>query len=82
MPVPYCHICERKPFEKEQYGDASLDRGDYCPVCRRPACRYHMGRVRWRWRTDNRLESAMICIECKNSYQHRTWDAHNRDWID
>lgn len=83
MPVPYCYICDKKPAEKDIYGDASLAQGDYCPICHRPVCRYHMARVRWRWKDDRgALESTFICKECKNSYQHRTWDTHNRDWID
>lgn len=82
MPVPYCHICEKKPAEKSAYGDATLAQGDYCPICRQPTCRYHMARVRWRWKDSGRIESAFICKECKNRYEHRHWDAHNRDWID
>ncbi len=82
MPVPYCYICDKNPHEKETYGRATLDMGDYCPICHRPVCRYHMARVRWRWKADGRLESAYVCRECKNTYQHRQWDAHNRDWID
>ena len=82
MSVPFCYICDRNPVEKETYGDASLDHGDYCPICHRPACRFHMARVRWRWKNRGGLGSAYVCKECKNTYQHRTWDAHNRDWID
>jgi hypothetical protein len=81
MPVPYCHICEQNELEKRQYGEASLAQGDYCPICYRPTCRYHMGRVRWRWKSTGRLDSALICIECKNAYRHREWDTYNRDWI-
>ncbi|NLX08340.1 MAG: hypothetical protein GXY36_01645 [Chloroflexi bacterium] len=81
MAVPFCHLCQQNEAEKRQYGDASLDQGEYCPVCHRPACRFHMGRVRWRWKDTNRLDSALVCMECKNTYRHREWDAHNRDWI-
>jgi hypothetical protein len=81
MPVPYCHICEQNEAEKRQYGDASLSEGDYCPVCHRPACRFHMARVRWRWNDTGQVDSALVCRECKNTYRHREWDAHNRDWI-
>lgn len=82
MPVPYCHICDKNPAEKEAYGQASLGEGDYCPICHRPVCRFHMARVRWRWRTTHQIASAMVCRECKNTYQHRTWDTYRRDWID
>ena len=43
MPVPYCHICEQNELEKRQYGDATLDQGDYCPVCHQPTCRFRPG---------------------------------------
>jgi hypothetical protein len=81
MSVPYCHICQENELEKRQYGDSSLSEGDYCPVCYRPVCRFHMGRVRWRWKDTGRLDSAMVCRDCKNAYRHRDWDAHHRDWI-
>lgn len=81
MPVPYCHICAQNELEKRQYGDASLEEGDYCPVCYRPACRFHMGRVRWRWKENNKVDSALVCMDCKNSYRHREWDSYHRDWI-
>jgi C4-type Zn-finger protein len=81
MAVPYCYICQENEAEKRQYGDASLDQGDYCPVCHRPTCRYHMSRVRWRWKDTGTLDSALVCRDCKTSYRHRDWDAHNRDWI-
>jgi hypothetical protein len=82
MSVPYCHVCRKKPDEKEMYGDAMLGQGAYCPICHQPACRYHMARVRWRWKDTGRIESDWICVECKNGYQHRYWDSHRRDWID
>ena len=81
MPVPYCHICQENEAEKRQYGDSSLEAGDYCPVCYRPTCRYHMSRVRWRWKETGQLGEALICRECKTTYRHRDWDRHNRDWI-
>lgn len=82
MSVPYCHMCEKNQLEKDTYGDVSLAQGIYCPICHRPVCRFHMARVRWRWKTRGGLDSAYICKECKNTYQHRLWDSHNRDWID
>lgn len=82
MPVPYCHMCDKNQAEKDAYGHATLDQGDYCPICHRPVCRFHMARVRWRWNDGGKLESAMVCKECKNSYAHRNWDSYNRDWID
>jgi hypothetical protein len=81
MPVPFCYICQQNEREKRQYGDASLNEGDYCPVCYQPVCRFHMGRVRWRWKDSGKLDSALVCRECKNAYRHREWDAHHRDWI-
>lgn len=81
MPVPYCHICEHNELEKSRYGEATLSEGDYCPVCHRPACRFHMGRVRWRWKDSGQLDSALVCLDCKNTYRHREWDAYHRDWI-
>lgn len=81
MPVPYCYICEQDEAEKRQYGDASLPEGDYCPVCHRPVCRFHMARVRWRWHDSGRVDNALVCRECKTTYRHREWDAHHREWI-
>ncbi|MBN1678921.1 MAG: hypothetical protein JW966_01430 [Anaerolineae bacterium] len=82
MPVPYCTICQQNEAEKQQYGDVTLERGDYCPICHQPVCRFHLNRVRWRWKTNGRLDSALICRDCRKSYRHRNWDAHLRDWID
>lgn len=81
MPVPYCYICQENEAEKRQYGDASLDDGDYCPVCHQPTCRYHMARVRWRWKSSGQVGDALVCRDCKTTYRHRTWDRLNRDWI-
>ena len=81
MAVPYCHMCQRNDAEKTQYGDATLGEGDYCPVCNRPACRFHMGRVRWRWKDSGRLDQALVCMDCKNAYRHRDWDSFHREWI-
>ncbi|MBE0690501.1 MAG: hypothetical protein IH587_10320 [Anaerolineae bacterium] len=81
MTVTYCHICNNEPQEKRSYGDEGLDQGDYCPVCHRPACRFHLGTVRWRWRNTGKLDSARVCMSCKNSYSHRDWDPVHRDWI-
>jgi hypothetical protein len=81
MPVPYCHICEGDPNEKRRYGDTGLEGGDYCPVCFRPYCRFHAGKVRWRWRNNGKVDIGQVCLDCKNAYRHREWDAVNRDWI-
>lgn len=81
MSVPYCHICEENELEKRQYGDASLEQGDYCPICHRPTCRFHMSRVRWRWKDNGTVGDALICRDCKSTYRHREWDTHTRDWI-
>jgi hypothetical protein len=81
MPVPYCHICETNELEKRQYGAATLGQGDYCPVCQRPTCRFHMGRVRWKWRDTGKLDQALVCLDCKNAYRHREWDSYRRNWI-
>lgn len=81
MPVPYCHICEANPRDSRSHADGALDTGDYCPICFRPTCRLHMGVVRWRWKKTGRLDSARVCLDCKNTYRHRDWDPVNRDWI-
>jgi uncharacterized protein YbaR (Trm112 family) len=82
MPISYCHICEKRPRDHERYGNTGLVEGIVCPICHKPACRHHLGTVRWRWRTPSReVASALVCMECKNSYRHREWDPLNRDWI-
>ncbi|HRE46648.1 MAG TPA: hypothetical protein PLD47_02900 [Aggregatilineales bacterium] len=81
MRVPYCHVCESDPTEKQKYGESGLAEGEYCPVCFRPFCRHHSGIVRWRWKDSREADSARICIECKRAYSHRSWDAVRREWI-
>lgn len=81
MPVPFCHMCQRNTQDHQRYGDSGLSEGIMCPICHRPTCRHHLGTVRWRWKKTGKLDSARICLDCKNSYQHRYWDTHNRDWI-
>lgn len=81
MSVPNCHVCDSDSVEKDRYGDTGLENGDYCPICHRPTCRFHFATVRFRWRSDRRVDSARICITCKNAYEHRYWDVANRDWI-
>lgn len=81
MSVPHCHICTSNPDDYKAYGDSGLEEGDYCPICYRPTCKHHLATVRFRWLSDRRLDSAKVCISCKKSYQHRTWDVANREWI-
>jgi uncharacterized protein YbaR (Trm112 family) len=58
-----------------------LQQGDYCPICHKPTCRKHLAVVRFRWRETRQLDSALICQNCKRSYEHRYWDSARRDWI-
>jgi hypothetical protein len=81
MNVPNCYICDSNPAEKQRYGTTGLAEGDYCPVCYRPYCKFHAGKVRWRWRDTREVETGYVCIECKNTYRHRQWDPLHRDWI-
>lgn len=81
MEIPYCHVCQSASEEHQREGDPGLEYGDYCPICNRPACQQHLATVRFRWREDRRLDSAKVCIECKRTYQHRSWDVARRDWI-
>ncbi len=81
MAVTHCHICDSNPEDKRRYGDAGLEDGIICPICLRPTCRFHLGTVRWRWRDSGKLDSARICLACKNAYRHRDWDPVRRDWI-
>ena len=68
-------------MEARRYGDGGLAEGVDCPICHRPACRYHLATVRWRWRESGELDAALICKECRRTYAQRDWDAVNRDWI-
>lgn len=81
MAVPYCYICKESPEQYRLYGDSGLSEGDYCPICHQPTCQHHLATVRFRWKADRRLDSAKVCIECKNAYQHRNWDVASREWI-
>ena len=62
MSVPNCHICDSNTEEKQRYGEAGLAEGDYCPVCYRPTCKFHLATVRFRWNKDRSIDSAQICI--------------------
>ena len=81
MTVPNCHVCDSREEDKKTYGDTGLSEGDYCPVCYRPTCKFHLATVRFRWLSDRRVDSAKVCIDCKRAYLHRNWDVANRDWI-
>ena len=81
MTVQRCHLCEENPLEARRYGNGGLETGEDCPICFQPTCRYHLTFVRWRWRDSGRVDSALVCKQCKRSYAHRDWDVANRDWI-
>lgn len=82
MSVSHCHVCDKNPDEARRINGAGLSDGVVCPVCHRPACRFHLVTVRWRWRTPTRdLDSAQICRECNKAYRHRDWDTLHREWI-
>lgn len=76
--VPHCAICAAQS-ETAQAQD--LANGEYCPVCYKPTCRRHLVTVRFRWRENAVLDSALVCRDCKTQYQHRYWDTARRDWI-
>jgi hypothetical protein len=81
MTITRCHLCANDPEVRRLYGSSSLDDGAICPVCHLPVCRYHLTKVRWRWRESGIPDSALICRDCSSSYKHRNWDTLNRDWI-
>ncbi len=81
MSVLRCHLCEQNPDEARLYGGEGLEEGQNCPICYQATCRYHLTVVRWRWRNDGRVDSALVCKECRRTYAHRDWDTLNRDWI-
>jgi len=81
MSVKRCYLCEEDALVSRRYGRAGLEEGEMCPICQQPTCRYHLSTVRWRWRADGAVDSALVCQRCKRSYAHRQWDAFNRDWI-
>lgn len=81
MSVEFCHMCDSDPQDSRSHLPGSLDDGEYCPVCHRATCRFHLGIVRWRWKDSNQLDSARVCLACKNAYRHREWDPVHRDWI-
>ncbi len=81
MAVPYCYLCDSKPADKQRFGTTGLAEGDYCPACYRPVCKFHMGRVRWKWRESRQVDTGFVCMECKNTYRHREIDPARRDWI-
>lgn len=78
MAVLNCHLCAALG---SQPSEQDLANGDYCPVCHRPTCRSHLATVRFRWITTRAVDSALICRDCKTSYQHRYWDTARREWI-
>jgi hypothetical protein len=78
MSVPGCTLCERA---NQTPTSTELAAGDYCPICYKPTCSRHLATVRFRWRETRQTDSAQICRECKDSYQHRYWDSARRDWI-
>jgi uncharacterized protein YbaR (Trm112 family) len=81
MTVRRCHLCEENPLEARRYGGEALAEGAICPLCYQPTCRFHLTMVRWRWRDGGRVDSTLVCKECRRTYAHRDWDAANRDWI-
>lgn len=81
MSVLRCYLCEQNPDEARFYGDEGLEEGQDCPICYQPTCRYHLTVVRWRWRNNGRVDSALVCKECKRTYAQRDWDTLNREWI-
>lgn len=81
MSVKYCQMCNEDPEAKQRYQGQGLADGELCPVCYNPTCRYHLGTVRWRWKSSGQLDSAMVCKDCLRSYRHRDWDSYSRDWI-
>ncbi|MFO7680949.1 MAG: hypothetical protein R6X34_12940 [Chloroflexota bacterium] len=81
MSVKVCYICQDEPQAVHRYGQAELDDGDYCPICYQPTCRRHLSVVRWRWRENGELDSALACKNCVRTYAHRSWDVFHRDWI-
>ncbi len=81
MPVQECFICRQDVEARRSFGHEGYEDGLICPICRRPACRFHLATVRWRWRSSGLLEATRICQRCVNKYEHRNWDVANRDWI-
>lgn len=81
MAVKQCYLCNQDPVVKRRYGGQGLADGQDCPLCYQPTCRYHLSAVRWRWRQNGEVDSALVCQTCVRSYAHRNWDTHNRDWI-
>ncbi|MEJ2746900.1 MAG: hypothetical protein P8183_03125 [Anaerolineae bacterium] len=81
MSVTRCYLCEQDPLFQRRMGQSGLAEGQNCPICFRPTCRYHLTTVRWYWRDTGKVGTALICKECKRTYQHRTWDSLHRDWI-
>ena len=81
MSVLRCHLCEQNADEARLYGGEGLEEGQNCPICYQATCRYRLTVVRWRWRNDGRVDSALVCKECRRTYAHRDWDTLNRDWI-
>lgn len=81
MAVQSCHLCNQNAEEKRRYGRSGLAEGEICPICYQSTCRFHLTTVRWRWRSSGAVDAALVCKACKNSYAHRDWDRHNREWI-
>ncbi|GMQ78161.1 MAG: hypothetical protein BMS9Abin02_0660 [Anaerolineae bacterium] len=81
MPIHECFICRDDIEARRLYGNLGNEEGELCPICRQPACKYHLAIVRWRWRESGTIETARICHLCLSRYNHRNWDVANRDWI-
>ena len=81
MSVTRCYLCEQDPLFQRRVGQSGFAEGANCPICFQPTCRYHLTTVRWYWRGTGEVGTALICKECKRTYQHRTWDSLHRDWI-
>ena len=79
--VKRCYLCDQDPLVKKRYGGGGLAEGMDCPLCFQSTCRYHLTVVRWYWRDSGEVGSALVCQECKRTYQHRNWDVMHRNWI-
>jgi hypothetical protein len=81
MSVIRCYLCEQDILFQRRVGQSGFAEGKDCPICFQPTCRYHLTIVRWYWRNTGEVGTALVCKECKRTYQHRTWDSLHRDWI-
>lgn len=53
----------------------------FCPICHQGMCERQQATVRWRWKSDGRIDATKVCKKCVRSYEHRSWDVYRRDWI-